>query len=567
MFGGFITGLIRMILPMYLPMFIKNIIDRVLLAEGLSQPERFARLWGMMPLFLCLVVVHLFMTLGRFYLPHVAATGAIRDIRFTLYRHIQRLSLGFHNKRPSGAVVSRLVNDVATAQSAFEGIFVIAMQMLMEATGIAAYLLYRDWLWALVSFCVIPIFLIASRLVKKPMRLASKEALEATSQMSSHLHERIAMIREVQAFTAESYEEQRLYEHADDLRHHTLRQALLNGWLVAATELTRILGLAGVMIFGVWRVTTGHATVGDVTAFYLYVGMLIGPMEVLVTMYGARIHQAIIASDRIFEFLDAEPAIQDRPGAAPLRISGPPEVRFENVSFSYPVEEPLPILHGVSFTAPPGARVVLAGPSGAGKSTLLNLIPRFYDIRGGRILINGQEIRFVTHRSLRQAVAIVPQEPVLFTGTIRENILYGKMNATEEELRAAAREANAEPFILEQPNGYDTEVGERGVGLSGGQIQRIAIARAFLKNPAILLMDEATSNLDATSEQLVLQALDRLAAGRTTFIIAHRLSVARRADMILVLEGGAIVESGVHEDLLARGGLYATLWRQQMASA
>ncbi|HUU59009.1 MAG TPA: ATP-binding cassette domain-containing protein, partial [Phycisphaerae bacterium] len=268
-----------------------------------------------------------------------------------------------------------------------------------------------------------------------------------------------------------------------------------------------------------------------------------------------------------FDFFDTEPDITDKQGAAPLSLAGPPAVRFEHVHFAYPTIRPVVVLEDIDFLVPPGSKIVLVGESGGGKSTLMSLLPRFYDVQQGRVLLNGQDVRDVTVRSLRQAIAVVPQESVLFSGTIGENILYGRRDAKERDVRAAAQAANAEEFILAMDDAYETVVGERGVGLSGGQIQRIAIARAFLKDPAVLIMDEPTSNLDATSESLVMAALDRLAKGRTTFIIAHRLSLARDADRIMVLEKGRIVESGRHDELLERRSFYYNLWQRQVGEA
>ncbi|MCC7491041.1 MAG: ABC transporter ATP-binding protein [Fimbriimonadaceae bacterium] len=564
MLGGFVTGLVRMILPMYMPVFVKNCVDHVLLADGLSGPQRLATFYGMLPAFLALVAVHAVVTLGRFYLPQAAASNAVRDIQSRLFSHIQRLSLGFHHERPSGTVVTRVTTDVSTAQEAFESIIVVASQMLMESIGIAGYLLYRDWVWALAAFATVPIFVLASQAVRDPMRRASRQILESTAALSGHIVERVAMIREVQAFCAEPYEEVIVGRRVGELRRHALRRNLLQGLLTAVSELTRILATVFVIGFGIYRVTSGHATVGDVTAFYIYVGMLMGPITSLTNIYG-RIYSAAAAADRVFEFLDTEPTIQDRPNARALHLDGPPEIRFEGLTFGYPGRDE-PALADLSFTAPSGARIVLAGPSGSGKTTLVSLLPRFWDPDAGRILLNGTDLRDWQHRSLRQTIAIVPQEPTLFSGSIRDNILYGRLEASQDEIEAAARAANAEEFISQLPDGYDTLVGERGVGLSGGQIQRVAIARAFLRDPQVLILDEATSNLDATSERLVLEALDRLAEGRTTFIIAHRLSVARTADLILVLQDGRVVEEGGHEALLRQRGLYATLWRQQMGS-
>ena len=563
---GMVTGLVRMILPLYMPRFVKNVIDQVLTAHGLAIAQRVHNLKAMLPLFVVIITIHVVATIGRIYWSQIAATNAIRDIRQSLFGHLQSLSLAFHNARPSGAIVSRVMNDVATAQTVFDLVLIQATQQALIAAVIAAYLIVQDWEWALVSFATVPLFLITTRAVRRPMRRASRDTLEGMSRMSGIVNERISMIREVQSFTAERKENRQIHREAELLKKYTLRQQFLNALLVASSDITRNTAMVIMLCFGVYRVLSGHATIGDVTGFYLYLVMFFAPVEFMSNLY-ANLHISAAAADRIFELLDMTPAIQDRPGAARLQPRRPPLVRFENVSFSYPADNAEQVLHDVSVAIQPGWRVVLVGGSGSGKSTLMSLLSRFYDMQGGRITIDGVDIRNVTVQSLRQAVGIVSQEPLLFTGTIWENILYGKRAVSEKQIRAAARAANAEQFILDLPDGYNTEVGERGVGLSGGQIQRIAIARAFLKDPPILILDEATSNLDATSESAVLDALDRLAAGRTTFIIAHRLSVARDADLIISLDHGRIAEMGTHRELLARDGLYSQLWECQMIGA
>jgi ABC-type multidrug transport system fused ATPase/permease subunit len=371
------------------------------------------------------------------------------------------------------------------------------------------------------------------------------------------------MIREVQSFNAQDREHRRIQGQVHVLRGYTMRRFFLASLMTMSSEITRTLGMLVVIVFGAYRVLDGTATPGDVTSFFLYIGLLLTPMEFFANLY-TNLTQSAVAADRIFEFLDTRSPIQDAPNARDLQVNGPPPVVFENVKFAYPDAPDVTVLKGISFEARPGDRVVLVGGSGSGKSSMMNLLMRFYDVTDGAIRINGQDLRLITTHSLRDHIGIVPQQPILFRGTLRDNILYGRRGASDEELHEAARQANAERFILDFPNGYDTLIGERGARLSGGQAQRIAIARAFLKNPDILIMDEATSNLDATSETLVLEALDRLAEGRTTFIIAHRLSVARTANLIIVMNKGEIVERGTHEDLLALQGHYADLWNQQM---
>lgn len=563
LFGATVTGLLRTILPLYMPLFFKNVMDNVIRVHGASQAARLHTLWGMMPLLGGLMVMHAIVTLTRHYWAKVAETNAVRDIRYKLFDHIQRLSLEFHNQRPTGSIVTRVMSDVATAQAAFDMLFIQGAQQMMVAVWSLCVLFYHDWQWALVSLATLPFFGITTRAMKGRVRRASRQTLETNSRVAGHLQERISMIREVQSFTNENYERRRVQGQVRVLRGYTLRQVFLQAILMMVSESLSTLGTIIVLIFGAYRVIHGQASEGDVVLFYLYTGMLLAPVNFINNMF-AQLQVTAVAANRVAEYFDTVPTIQDAENAKELQVTRPAGVRFEHIAFRYPDEERKWILQDVDFEAKPGGRVVLVGGSGSGKSTLMNLLSRFYAPEQGRILIDGQDIQNVTTNSLRGHIGIVPQQPVLFRGTVRENLLYGRRGASDEEIHTAAKAANAEQFILQLPDGYDTIVGERGVGLSGGQVQRIAIARAFLKDPAVLILDEATSNLDATSEALVLEALDRLSSGRTTFIIAHRLSVARTADLIVAMNKGRIVEMGTHDELLEANGYYADLWTQQM---
>ena len=570
--GGVATGLLRITLGLFMPWYLKYMIDdvgRPFVAGEISGAEAWSR-WGWVTALLGgLMVVHWAATLGRFYFPQRAAASAVRDIRYRLFRHLQRLSLGFHTQRPTGTIVARVIADVQAAQQAFDMIMVQMSQQVLTAVVVTVTLFWMDWEWALVTFATAPLFVLTARLVRRPMRRATRKQRETVERMSGHVQERFGMIREVQSFTAEPREARHVLDEAEELRRHTLRQQLLAGLVHAVSEITRLLGLAVVLAFGLYRITRGGAaeeTLKMLPVFFMYAGRVMGPMNFFAQLY-TRLHRAAAAADRVFDFFDTEPDIVDAQWAKPLALTSAPTVRFDHVSFAYPAERPVVALMEVDFEIAPGTKTVLVGESGAGKSTLMSLLPRFYDVQEGSILINGTDVRDLKVRSLRRAIAIVPQEPVLFSGTIQENILYGLPEASEELVRAAARDANAEGFILATEQGYDTEVGERGVGLSGGQVQRIAIARAFLKDPEILIMDEPTSNLDATSEDLVMAALSKLARGRTTFVIAHRLSLARDADTIIALDAGRVGEMGTHDELLARGGVYAALWARQAGGA
>lgn len=573
--AGMGAGLVRMGLPLYMPIFLATVIDYVvqpLLDSNVDQEAANQRLIWMLGLFGVLALLHGAATLGRLYFPHVAMASAMRDLRNRFYAHLQRLSLGFHTQRPTGGIVSRVISDVNVAQQMIDVLVVQASQQLMRAIVIVGILIWADWKWALVAFVTLPFFGIVTRVMRRKMRRASRKVQETVERMSGHVQERLAMIQEVQSFTAENIERDAVRDHTQELRDHTLKQRMLNGVLVSSSELTRFGALAIVIGFGAYRIMSTRdlgedaVTVGMLVLFYQYTAMALQPLQFFSELY-AKVHTAAASADRVFEFLDKAPDIKNKKGAPKLQCPRPPSVELRNVSFSYPVEKPEVILDDISLKVEPGMSVALVGESGAGKSTLMSLLPRFYDIQKGNIFIADQDITEVNVRSLRGAIGIVAQQPVLFSGTIRENICYGLPDASDEQVVKAAREANAHDFICEQPDGYETQVGERGVGLSGGQIQRLAIARAFLKDPAVLILDEATSNLDAVSESLVMDAVGRLTEGRTTFLIAHRLSTAREADLVVVMRDGIIAESGPHQQLLDEDGEYAALWNRQMSVA
>jgi subfamily B ATP-binding cassette protein MsbA len=572
--GGIVTGLQRMVLHLSMGLFLERSINWVgtpYIQNEITFETAWTRMGWMIAIMAVLLIQHFFASLGRTYLSQRAAASATRDIRFDLFSHLQRLSLGFHTQRATGGIVARVIADVESAQQAYDLVLIQMGQHIMRALVILVILLWMDWQWALVAFAFTPLFALTTHLVRKPMRQATRQQREKVEQMSGLVQERFSMIREVQSFNAEAYEDRQVLGQAEQVRQHTMRQQLYNGLMMGGTEDTRFLCLVVVVTFGIYRMTTlptdaAQNVVGFLPAFYMYTMQALHPMQFFANLY-TQMQMAAAAADRVFQFLDTEPDIVDKGHEQPLPVSRAPKVEFDRVSFAYPTDEPVVVLHDVSFTVPGGSKAVLVGGSGAGKSTLMSLIPRFYDVQQGAIRVDDTDIRDATIQSLREATGIVPQEPVLFSGTIRENIQYGRRDASEADIHAAAKMANAAPFIEALEHGYDTLVGERGIGLSGGQIQRVAIARAFLKDPPILIMDEPTSNLDANSEALVMDALDRLAQGRTTFIIAHRLSLAREADVIIALDEGRVIEMGTHDQLLDRDGLYADLWQRQVGVA
>ncbi len=502
---------------------------------------------------------------GRGYLLAYTGTRIVSDLRVRLYTHLQGLSLSFYDERRTGEIMSRVTADTTLVQTVITNNLLSLVQQVFTLAVVVVIVLVTDWRLALLALAVAPLLVVMGLLVGRRTRALSKQAQEQLAEASTVLEETLSTTRVVKAFGRERYELERYAGAVGRSFSITVSAARLRALFEAVMTTAGFAAVAVVLWFGGHEVLAHRLTPGGLISFLFYLMLLIGPLQSLASLYN-EFQQALGGAARIFELLDTRPAIVDAPGAYALpAVRGHLEVR--GLSFAYGADGRMGavVLDEINVTAAPGQVVALVGPSGAGKTTLVSLLPRFYDLTAGRITIDGHDITGVTQESLRAVMAIVPQEPTLFGGTVRENIAYGRAGATGDEVELAARAANAHAFIAALPDGYDAIVGERGVKLSGGQRQRIAIARAILKDPRLLILDEATSALDNHSEALVQEALERLMAGRTTIVIAHRLTTVERADKIVVLDRGRVVEEGTHADLLARGGLYQRLYTRDLA--
>ena len=480
----------------------------------------------------------------------------LADLRNRLFRHLQRLSLGFYERNRAGVIISRLTNDVeALDQLVTDGVTSLVQNTLILA-GSAVILFFLDWRLALATLAVIPAMALATAVFRVRSSRAYRAVRERLGLVTASLAEDIAGIRAVQAFTRERANQRRFREVNQRYRDANQQTVVLNGLYFPFVDLLSAIAIAVVLGYGGHLLFAGEVSVGTLFAFILYVSNFFEPVQQLSQLYNTFL-SAVAALDKIMDVLDEEPAVVDRPGARELgRIDG--DVRFEHVRFGY--GEGPDVLHGIDLDVPAGTTVALVGHTGAGKSTIAKLLARFYDPREGRITVDGTDLRDITQASLRRQLGVVPQEGFLFAGTVRDNIAFGRPDATLADVVAAARAVGAHDFIARLEHAYDTELGERGARLSLGQRQLVAFARALLAEPRLLILDEATSSVDIGTERRIETALRRLLAGRTAFVIAHRLSTIRDADVIVVLEHGRIVEQGSHAELLARHGLYTALY-------
>jgi ABC-type multidrug transport system fused ATPase/permease subunit len=587
--GAAVAGVLKFVIPLAFPLTLKYLTDVVLSRDPQAVNEstnRVLEAWctgvlHMAPWLgagnagrltaICLSVLALYMFLGvvsfyRSYWAGQAGHRLIFDLRYALFQHIQGMSHSFFDERRSGAIMARFVSDIQLAQN-FVGSALTNVWMDSASLGFVVWILFvLERRLALVALAVMPFYVALIRYFSPRIKAASRSIQEMLEDFSGDLQEKIAGAAVVKAFNREQHEAGRFYRSSRTLLDLTLHNVALSSANQAGTTLLTSVAPLAVVWAASTMILDGTLSVGTMIAFYAYLGSLYLPLQRFSEL-SVVVSNSLAAIDRIFELFDIRPEVSEAKNAHRFeRVKG--RVTFRNVTFSYPTRRNgHPVLCGVNFEAQPGETVAIVGRSGAGKSTLVSLIPRFYDVTDGAVHIDGVDVRGVTLASLREHIGIVPQDPILFSDSLQENLLYGKPDATEEEVLEAARAANADEFIVQLPDSYLTPVGERGLRLSGGQRQRIAIARAFLKDPPILILDEATAALDSESENLIHDALRRLMNGRTTFIIAHRLSTVLNADRIVVIEKGAIVEVGKHAELLAQQGVYSQLYEEQFRPA
>lgn len=557
----FLIGVVKFLIPMATPFIMKIVIDDIIGAEELTKAQQMEGLaWCIGIVAILFFVIRPPVEFFRQYFAQRVSNRILYDIRTQLYEHLQKLGLKFYSNNRVGDVISRTINDVEqTKEFVMTGLMNIWIDLVTVVIAIGIMMML-DVKLTLITLIALPFYMISVKYFFTKLRSLTRERSKALAGVQSYLHERVQGMNIIKSFTLEKHEQGIFAETNGNFLNKALAQTRWNAYTFAVVN--TITGLAPVAVLGYagYHVIQGNITIGTMAAFIGYIDMLYNPLRRLVNS-STTLTQSVASMDRMFDLFDEKYDIENKDGALALpAVKG--QVDFNDVSFRYN-DNGRNVLQDINFSIRPGQTAAFVGMSGGGKSTIISLIPRFYDVLEGSIEIDGHDVRDLTLESLRGQVGIVQQENILFSDSVRENILMGNPNASDEDMIAAAKAANAHDFIMGLPEGYDTPVGERGVKLSGGQKQRVAIARVFLKNPPILILDEATSALDLESEALIQESLDRLAHNRTTLIVAHRLSTITHADQIIVIDHGELKERGTHKELMTKQGIYHDLFTVQ----
>lgn len=553
-------GIIKFGIPLILPLIMKYVIDDLLLTDRPKAEKIEELVWIMLVTFFVFTIVRYPIEYFRQYYAQLSSNQILYDVRDRIFAHLQKLSLRYYQNTKAGEIISRVINDVEqTKNFVVTGLMNLWLDLvtLLIAIGI---MLSMDVGLTLVAISVFPLYGFSVKYFYQRLRKLTKVRSQALAEVQGHLHERIQGMAVIQGFALEEHEQKQFEKMNRNFLQKAIDHTVWNAKTFAVTNTVTDLAPLLVISYAGYQVIQGELKLGAFVAFYAYLERLYSPLRRLVNS-STTLTQSIASMDRMFELLDEKYNVQEKPNAMELgQVRG--RVVYDNVSFRYEESGDL-VLRDVNLVVEEGETVALVGMSGGGKSSMISLLPRFYDVVEGRVCIDGVDIRDVSLHSLRDQIGLVLQDNILFSDSVKMNILMGNPDASMEEVIAAAKAANAHDFIMELPDGYDTEIGERGVKLSGGQKQRIAIARVFLKNPRILILDEATSALDLESEQLIQQSIERLAKDRTTFIVAHRLSTITHADRIILISDGRIREMGTHQELMEAEGAYYKLYTVQ----